>query len=163
MKKLMVALAVMAIAAAAQAAVIFTETMGTVGGTTTFAAHTTALGWDNDSLLFSGDGDLRATSGSTGYSGASGGANVFLTTPTRSFIISGINTTAYTDYSLTFGAFKTSASATPQAYSLDYSTDGSSWTSLSPANLTGSGNSWQLVQFTSVALPSSATLSIRWQ
>ncbi|MFZ4613808.1 MAG: hypothetical protein ACOYNH_09015, partial [Bacteroidia bacterium] len=62
---------------------IFTETMGTVGGTTTLVAHETANGYDNDSYTMTNGGltntDLRSTNASTGYTNpnASGSANVF--------------------------------------------------------------------------------------
>ena len=64
---------------------IFTESMGTVGGTTAITTHETANGFDNDAYTMTNGGaivsaDLRATTVSSGYTGASGAANVFFTT-----------------------------------------------------------------------------------
>jgi hypothetical protein len=44
-------------------------------------AVTAAIGWDNDGLTFTGTGDVHNTEMSSGYTGASGNANVFLTKP----------------------------------------------------------------------------------
>ena len=82
---------------------IFNETMGTVGGTTTIAAHETANGYDNDSYTMTSGAattpaDLRATSPSGVYAGASGAANVFFTTTSGQygFAIEGINASTFT-------------------------------------------------------------------
>ena len=52
----------------------FTENMGSVSSTSTIAQQVTASGFANPSLTFSGTGDVRNTSPSTGYTGASGNA-----------------------------------------------------------------------------------------
>ena len=60
--------------------IVFTESIGTVpaGPPLSIANHEAADGFDNDSYTMSGTADIRGTSVSTGYPGASGGANVFL-------------------------------------------------------------------------------------
>ena len=68
---------------------VFHENIGTVSATTSIATHETNNGFESDSLTMSGTGDVRITATSSGYTDASGGANVFLTnTVGRTFIIS---------------------------------------------------------------------------
>ncbi len=91
---------------------IFSENMGTVSGTTQIATHNTNNGFQNSGTLTysSGDitnpADLRSTSGSTGYTNASGGANVFFSTGSgsvaRGFAIEGINASTFTNLQLQF-------------------------------------------------------------
>ena len=108
---------------------IFAENMGTPTGTTTIAANT----FQNKGVLTYGQGgqaspaDVRSTSVSSGYSGASGGGNIWFTTTSGAygFSIEGINASASTQLQLTYGYYKTSASA-HAAFSVDY-WNGSSW------------------------------------
>ena len=108
---------------------IFSENMGTPAGTTTISANT----FQNKGVLTYGQGDqaspadVRSTSPSTGYSGASGGGNIWLTTTSGAygFSIEGINGSTYTQLQLTYGYYKNSATA-HAAFSVDY-WDGSSW------------------------------------
>ena len=86
-----------------QSPVITQETMGAPTGTTTIAAHETANGFTNTALTMTSGGattpgDIRNTSTSTGYTGASAGGNVFLsaTSGQYGFAIEGINASAYT-------------------------------------------------------------------
>jgi hypothetical protein len=126
---------------------IFTETMGTVGGTTTLVAHETANGYDNDSYTMTnggqGNSDIRTTNNSSGYTNpnASGLANVFFTgTGTLGFAIEGIDCSAYNTLTLVFGYRKESASVLP-ALTLDY------W----------NGTAYVNVPFTFNELPGAAT------
>lgn len=108
---------------------IFSENMGTPTGTTAISANT----FQNEGVLTYGQGDqaspadVRSTSSSTGYSGASGGGNIWLTTTSGAygFSIEGINGSAYTQLQLTYGYYKNSATA-HAAFSVDY-WNGSSW------------------------------------
>ena len=88
----------------AQSQTIYSENMGTPGSTTVINSYT---GWQNTSpIVYTGDGDVRTTSASSGYSGASGSGNVFLTgTIGKNLRIDGINTSAYTaaNIELSFG------------------------------------------------------------
>lgn len=150
----------------ANAAVIFTESIGTVAATTAISAHETANGFDNDSQTMSGTGDIRNTSPSSGYAGASGAANVFLTTGgTRTFQIDGINTTGYTGITLSLGVNKSATAENGTSLTVEYSTDGGAiWTPMTlTANLpTGAGTTgWHLVNY-STNLPASSSLSIRF-
>lgn len=146
---------------------IFSETLGTVTVTTAIAAHEAANAFDNDGLTFSGAGDLRATGFSTGYAGASGSANVFLTSnSSKTFRIDGINTLGHTvgSVGMTFGAFKNTTASDMATLVLEYSTDGSSWSAISiPGQPTGIGTSvWRLVSIPTTFIPIASNVSLRW-
>jgi hypothetical protein len=146
---------------------IFAENMGTVASTTAIAAHDASGGFQNAAAYdFSGTGDVRTSTPSTGYAGASGTGNIFLTntsTP-RTFIISGINTVGYMDMTLSFGAQKSTTASAMAELVVEVSTDGLSWDLLTfPAQPTGSGTTnWRLVTITGGSIPSSSTVSLRW-
>lgn len=142
---------------------VFTETMGTVTGTTVMATHESNNGFDNDAFTMTGTADVRTTTNSFGYAGASGGANVFITNvANRNFIISGINTSALTNIQLSFGIAKSSTAGTGSDLLVQYSTNGTTYTTLPYAALpTGSGTAtWYLRSAT--GLPSSPTLSLQF-
>ena len=105
---------------------IFTESMGTVSSTTSIAAHETANGFDNDGFTMTNGGatnpaDIRATSPSSGYSGASGSANIWFTSTNAQygFGIEGIDASSYISLSIQFGYRKESSSALPNL-AIDY-------------------------------------------
>lgn len=111
-----------------QSPVFSTETIGStnVAATTTLANHETNNGFLNTALTMTQGGvalpaDIRATSTSTGYTGASAGNNLFFTGTAGSygFAIEGINASAYTSLSLQFGWRKESGTALP-TLALDY-------------------------------------------
>lgn len=112
--------------APAWGATIFTESMGNSGGTVTLAVHEANNGFDNDSYTMTQGGatnpaDIRITSASTGYTGASGNSNVWFTSTNAAygFAIEGIDASAYTSLTVQFGYRKESASALP-TFALDY-------------------------------------------
>lgn len=151
----------------AAAAVIFQESIGSVSSTTSIVNHNTAEGFDNDGFSFSGTGDIRTSSASTGYEGASGGANVFLTNSgTASFRIDGISTIGYNSgtIGISYGAFKSTIASNMTTLVLEYSTNGTNWTQIgTPSQPDGSGTaSWRLVTISSTSIPISSTLSLRW-
>ena len=151
----------------AQAVTIFAENMGTVGGTTAIATHDAASGFQNSVAYdFTGLGDLRNTTVSAGYAGASGSANVFLTTNAvpRTFQIAGIVTTGYTNLSLSFGAFKSTTTSNMTELVVEYSTDGTTWNALTfPAQAVGGGTAnWRLVTITGGTIPATGNLRLRW-
>jgi hypothetical protein len=116
---------------------IFSENMGAPTATTTtiasYASGTSPTTFQNKGVLTYGQGvqanpaDVRNTSVSSGYTGASGGGNIWFTTTSGAygFSIEGINASAYTQLQLTYGYYKTSSSA-HAAFSVDY-WNGSSW------------------------------------
>lgn len=104
---------------------LINETMGTVVSTTSIASHESTNGFDNDNLTMSGSGDVRITSVSSGYTGASGSANIFLTnTANKNFIISGINITGITNFDLSFGIMKLITASTGSDLLVQTSTNG---------------------------------------
>lgn len=161
------AVALVCAASPLKAAVIFTESLGVVSATTAISAHQTAAGFDNDALSFSGTGDLRSSTASSGYTGSSGSTNAFLTNNgTANFSISGISTAGYDagTVGLAFGAHKSTIASNMTTLVLEYSTNGSAWTAIAiPSQPTGTGTAnWRLLSFASTAIPISSTLSLRW-
>ncbi|WP_320816137.1 T9SS type A sorting domain-containing protein [Flavobacterium sp.] len=160
MKKLYFLLFTLTGMLSANSQTIYTENMGSPSSTTLISAYT---GWQNTSpIVYTGDGDVRTSAASTGYSGASGSGNVFLTsTINKNLRIDGINTSAYTaaNIELSFG-YLTNSVAAPQLV-LEKSTDGTIWTPITFAQNTTS-NTWTLVTIGGGQIPSSTTLSLRF-
>lgn len=107
---------------------IFSEGIGTVGATTTIAAHETANGFDNDSFTMTSGAatnpaDIRNTSPSTG----SGAANVFFTTTNAQygFAIEGIDASAYTTLTLDY-LYRKEAAGNHATFAVEY-WNGSAW------------------------------------
>ncbi len=136
----------------------YSEDMGSPGGTTLITAYT---GWQNSSpIIYTGSGDVRTSLASTGYTGASGSGNVFLTSTAGRFLqIDGINSSAYAagDIQLSFG-YLTNNIGTQLV--VEQSTDGTTWI---PITFTQNPNtSWHLVTIPGGQIPSSTTLSLRF-
>ena len=147
---------------------IYSENMGTPTGTTVIATYITGTApatFQNGSpIVYSGTGDVRATSASSTYTGASGGGNVFLTgTAGKYFQIDGLNTSAYSaaNIQLTFGYL---TAATTAQLVVEYSTNASAttptWTAVTFSNNTTT--TWNLVTVAPGQIPSSSTLSLRF-
>ncbi len=148
---------------------IYTENMGVPTATTLIPAYVTgtapATFQNGAPIVYSGTGDVRVTTPSSTYSGASGGGNVYLTTTAgKYFQIDGINTSAYSsaNIQMTFG-YLTATFATVQVI-LEYSTNASAttptWTPITFTN--NSSNAWTLVSIPGGVLPSTTTLSLRF-
>jgi hypothetical protein len=125
------------------------ETMGTTAtGTTAIASNTFAL--SGIGFTYSGSGDVRITSVSTGYAGASGGSNVFLTNTTagRDFKISNINGqgTPCTSIDLSFGVFKSTAATPNNDLTFEYTTSTNPTPVVTIVSITG-GSAWSLKSF----------------
>ncbi|HOS48099.1 MAG TPA: hypothetical protein PLG57_05655 [Bacteroidia bacterium] len=146
---------------------VFTETIGTPGATTLIPAYETANGFDNDGYTMSGSADVRATTPSTGYAGASGSGNVFITnTVGKNFIISGINTSGLTNLQLSFGINKSSLTGDGSDLLVQVSTNGTAYTNLTfPALPTGNGTAGSTWNYRTITtgIPASATLSIQFK
>ncbi len=144
--------------------VLFSENMGT-GTADSINDYT---GWQNQGVLtFTGTGDVRTTSNSGGYEGASSASNVFLTGGgNRTFQIGGINTTGFlpNTFNLAFGALKSTTASDMSELILEFSTDGSNYSPLSiPSQPTGSGTAnWRLITLENLDLPQVADLRLRW-
>lgn len=151
--------------AAMSASAQITETMDTVATNTLIPTHETNNGFDNDSLTFSGSGDVRMTTVSTGYGGASGGANVFLNTG-KTFVIGrlGTNSCGGAAITMSFGIFKSTNAENGSNMIVEYSTNGGvSWSGLSFTALpTGGGTShWYLRSVSGI--PVTCNLQIRFR
>lgn len=134
------------------------ETMGTAGsGTQTISARQAAGNFDLTALTYSGTADMRTTTPSTGYAGASGGYNTLIQAQ-EYFEVQGINAAGCTGRdSIHFGIHKNTNAATGIDYLVvEFSNDnGLSWNPMSYDVLpTGSGTSkWYL---RSAAIPAAA-------
>ena len=142
----------------------FKETMDTVFSNTPIATYEANNGFDNDAFVMSGTADVRATVQSSGYVGASGGANVFFTnTAGRNFIISNINTSAYVDLQLSFGIYKAGINSTGADFIVQVSSDGINYTTLNFDPLpSGSGTAHWYSRTTTGLIPPTANLSIQF-
>ena len=144
---------------------VFSENMGTPSGTTSTSSN---IFQNSGTFTFTGTGDVRSTSPSNVYAGASAGGNVFLTnTAGTNFTIGGINTSNYVTGSLTltFGALKSSTASNLTELQVSYSTDSLAFTSLAfAAQPTGNGTAvWRSVAiYDANLIPISSTLSLRW-
>lgn len=141
--------------------VLYQENMGVPTANTLVQNYT---GWENSSVLYSGDGtsDVRTSSASNGYGGASGGGNVMLNDTVKWFQISGLNTSADTNLSLYCGIRKTNAE-NGSNFVVEVSPDSVVWTRLFMEDTlpTGTGTSgWHRVRYRNV--PSCANLHVRF-
>jgi PKD repeat protein len=140
---------------------IVAESMGVVAANTPIATHETNNGFINTALTMSGTAEVRNTQQSTGYAGASAGANVFFTNSAgRTFIISGINTSAATELHLSFGMFKNSTLTSAPDFLIQVSTDGINYTNLTLPTLPATA-SWNYVTV-SGNIPATANLRIKF-
>nr|WP_322623896.1 YDG domain-containing protein [uncultured Flavobacterium sp.] len=112
---------------------IFTENMGSPSGTTaissnTFQNSTGSLTYDQGSAT--NPADVRSSTASTSYTGASGGGNVWFTTTNAQygFAINGIDASNYTSLQLSYGYYKNSGTA-HATFQVDY-WNGSSWVNI---------------------------------
>ncbi|WP_291128451.1 T9SS type A sorting domain-containing protein [Flavobacterium sp. UBA7682] len=143
----------------------YSENMGTTAsGNPVITAYT---GFQNPSpIVYSGTGDMRTSTPSTGYVGASGSVNVFLSDTTDAneyFQIDGLDTSTYIAANLQLKfAYQANYNTTPANAVLivEYSTNGTTWTSLT---YTPNANaSWNLITIGGGVIPSSSTLSLRF-
>ena len=139
----------------------YTENMGTTAsGNPLITAYT---GFQNSSpIVYTGTGDMRTTTTSTGYVGASGSVNVFLsnTTTAEFFQIDGINSSAFTTANLQLKFGYIANSVANAGLIVEVSTDATNWTPLTYT--TNTNTSWNLVTIGGGVIPSSTTLSIRF-
>jgi len=141
---------------------IYSENFGTPTGTTLIPAYITgtapATFQNGAPIVYSGTADIRITGVSTGYTGASGGGNVFINAIDENFQIDGINTSAFNTSTLQLSFGINTPTAVTNLLTVEVSTNGTTWL---PVTYTPSGNNWTLATITS-GIPSSATLSIRF-
>ncbi|MCZ2278364.1 MAG: T9SS type A sorting domain-containing protein [Bacteroidia bacterium] len=139
---------------------IFSEDVGNPSGNTAIGSYT---GWQNyGAVTYTGTADVRKTTPSVGYTGASGDGNVFFTSQAgRYFEISGINTSGYTNLGLSLGHYKSTTAASNEL-EVEVSDDGVNYALLSYTRATGAGTAnWILITPTGT-IPSAVNLRIRF-
>jgi hypothetical protein len=143
---------------------VFLETMGNPSATTSISAFESSNGFDNDAYTMSGTGDIRNSSPSNNYSGASGGGNVFLTNnAAKTFSITGINTASLQNLQLSFGVMKSTTAANGSDLTLRVSADGINFTNLSfPLLNTGSGTAVWTSRTATGIIPAVSNLTIQF-
>ncbi len=160
MKKLYTLSLVLFACAASFAQTIYSESFGTTSVSSPFPLVSAYAGYQNSApIAYDGTADVRGTLVSSGYSGASGANNVFITNTVGKFLqINGLNTSAYAsaDLVLTFGLNSPNVTA---MLVVESSTNGTDWTALT---YTHPGSGWKLVTIGNGAIPSSSTLSLRF-
>lgn len=157
---ILTALAAFALATSALAANNYSENFGVVTATTPIATWT---GYQMGApVVYTGTGDLRVTTVSSGYAAASGGTNVFITnTAGKNLQIAGINTAAVsTARKLQFGLYKSATAETGANMKIEYSTDGTNFTTMTFPSL-GTSASWYYVT-ANETLPASTNLTLRF-
>ena len=153
------------------AQVIFSENFGIPSGTTSIISYATgtspATFQNASSLTFSGNGEIRNTQNSTGYSSASGNGNAYLVGSSETLLqISGINTSSYTSSSLflSFGIYKNQNNVSGSDLLVEISSNGVDYTTLSYTPLsTGTGSQKWYLRTTTGTIPSVTNLSIRFR
>ncbi len=143
---------------------LFTETMGGGGSNgASIATWESNNYFDNDDLTMSGTGDMRNTSTSSGYTGASGTWNVMLNATNEFFQIAGINSQNYTDLTLSFGIRKGTTAENGSTMTVAVSSNGTSWTNLTMPSLpTGTGTATWYYRTCTGSIPSTSTLYIKF-
>lgn len=158
MKKLYTLLLTFVLSSLSFGQTIYSENMGTGTGTLAISATT----FQNASpITYSGTADTRASLVSSGYTGASGGRNVFITnTAGKYFQVDNINTSAYlsTDIQMSFG-YNTPSISNPQLVIEQSTNSGTTWT---PITFTPSATGWSLITISGGQIPSSSSLSLRF-
>lgn len=141
---------------------IFSENFGTPAATTSVATYT---GFQNSgTLTYAGNADVRTTLPSSGYVGASGSGNLFITsTANTNLTISGINTSNYNSLCLTLAILKTTNGSKGAELGVQVSADAVTWTDLTFTMGTGAGSSNIYTLYTPTGtIPSTANLRIRF-
>ena len=162
MKKSLLFFTFLAVSVSAQTT-IYTENFGAGGGTTnpTIGNY---QGFQNTNVTYSGTADIRISTPSTGYTGASGEGCVFLGAVTsgdeKMIQVSGINTSEFTNISLSLGHYK-GTNASSNELKIEVSSNGTTWTQLNYTRDSGSGTSTWVLITPSGSIPSTENLRIR--
>lgn len=152
------ALSLLSLAANAQTN-IYSENMGNPTTSPIDIAQNTFQ--NSAPITYTGTADVRNNLASSGYAGASGGGNILFNAKTDVLTVSGIDTSAGTNISLSFGHTKTT-NASSNELVVSYSIDGTIWTPLTYTRPTGSGtNGWILIK-PSQDIPATSNLRIKF-
>ena len=140
----------------------FSESFGTVSSTTAISTHEANNGFDVDSATYSGTAELRTTTASSIYTGASGGANVFFTnTVDRYLLIEGIDSSGYTDISMSLGHYKNTTTGNNEL-DIEVSSDGVTWSQLTYSRPTGTGTAAWILINPSGDIPAASNLRVKF-
>lgn len=168
LRYLMLLVLCFALADYAKAQTIFTESMGTPGGTISIVAHEAANGFSNVGYTMTNGGatnpaDIRTSSPSSGYPGTTGSGNVWFTSTNAQygFAIEGIDASLYSTLVLNFGYRKESASL-HATFAVEY-WNGSAWINIANTSAAlfneaaGAGTGWYISK--SLAVPVGAQIA----
>jgi hypothetical protein len=143
--------------------VIMSEDMGNPAAQTSIAAHV----FQNSGLYtYSGNAVVDNTTNSVGYPGASGGGNVFFQNQIDYTLdITGINTTGFTDISLSFGAHKQLSTSDMSEFTVFYIVGSTGFVQLPiPLQPTGAGTGgWRRITLAAGSLPAVPNLGLRFR
>jgi hypothetical protein len=159
MKNLLLMFALMVSQILSSQTTIYSENFGTVTSNTSVSSFN---GWQNSSpITYTGNVDVRRTQPSSPTPNDDN-ANVFFTNSTpRSFTISGINTSTYSEVFLTLNHFKSTIAGNNELL-IQVSSDGINYTTLSYSRPTGGGTAiWRLIS-PSGTIPITNNLRIRF-
>ena len=167
MKKFTTAFAMLLGLTAFAQTTIYSENFGPGAGSTN-PLVTVYTGYQSTSSTYAGTADIRVSTPSDTYTGASGGGLVFLgaiTTssgnPSKEVTISGIDTSNFENITLSFGHHK-GVNAASNEMKVEVSENGTSWTPLSYTRPTGAATSvWMQITPTGT-IPSTSNLRIRF-
>ena len=142
--------------------VLYEEDFGTPTSATLIQNYT---GWQNSSVIYTGNGtcDIRTTSASTGYGGASGGGNVMINDTLKWFQISGLNTTSTLPTVNLYCGLRKTATENGSNFRVQFSTDSMTWVEVPMQDTlpTGTGTGkWYRVCFPN--LPAHPYLHLRF-
>lgn len=142
--------------------VLYEENMGTPASNTFIQDYT---GWQDTTVLYIGNGtcDVRSSSASTGYGGASGGGNIMINDTMKWFQISGLNTTSSRPIVNLYCGLRKSSNENGSNFRVEFSTDSLVWVQLPMSDTlpTGTGTAgWYRVCFPN--LPAHPHLHVRF-
>lgn len=142
--------------------VLYEENMGIPTANTLIQDYT---GWQNSTVLYIGNGtcDVRSSSASAGYGGASGGGNIMINDSVKWFQISGLNTAVSRPTVNLYCGLRKSSSENGSNFVVEFSTDSLVWIRLPMSDTlpTGAGTGgWHRVCFPN--LPSHPHLHVRF-
>ena len=125
--------------------IAYKETIGTYSGTISVASYT---GWSNGTTythtVTAGTVALNSSVSASNYTNASGGTPVKVS-GSSTWIISGINTSSYTNLKLSFGIHKVNFNNSGSGMNIEVSSDGINYTTLTWTALptgSGTGDTW---------------------
>ncbi|MDR2127120.1 MAG: C10 family peptidase, partial [Prevotellaceae bacterium] len=145
-----------------QTTIFFHETVGTPSGNTNVALYT---GWSETSAIYSVDTaviNVRGSSPSSGYTNSSGNGNIWFPNQAsgKSFVVSNINTTNYSNIKLSLGLSLNGSAIGGQIPNIYYSEDNIVWNVLTP-DIIPTTSGWRLITMDET-LPQTVNLRLKF-